>query len=48
MMRLLPRVMVVLDVSGQPLKPQRIVEKAGIKRTLATGSVSIDASEFFI
>ncbi len=47
-MRMLPRVMVVLDFAGQPLKPQRIVERAGIKRTLEKGSVPIDASEFFI
>ena len=47
-MRLLPRVMVVLDTSGQPLKPQRIMERASIKRTLAKGSVPIDASEFFL
>ena len=47
-MRLLPRVMVVLDSSKQPLKPQRIIERTSIKRTLAKGSVPIDASEFFL
>ena len=46
--RLRPRVMVVLDASGQPLRPQPIIERAGIKRTLAKGSVPIDTSEFFI
>ena len=47
-LRLLPRVMVVLDSSKQPLKPQRIIERTSIKRTLAKGSVPIDASEFFL
>jgi HD-GYP domain-containing protein (c-di-GMP phosphodiesterase class II) len=47
-MRLLPRVMVVLDASSQPLKPQCIMERASIKRTLPKGSVPIDASEFFL
>ncbi|MBI4189573.1 MAG: DUF3391 domain-containing protein [Betaproteobacteria bacterium] len=47
-MRLLPRVMVVLDLSKQPLKPQRIIERTSIKRTLEKGSVPIDASEFFL
>ena len=47
-MRLLPRVLVVLDIHGQPLKPQRTIERASIKRTLAKGSVPIDASEFFL
>jgi len=47
-LRLLPRVMVVLDSKGAPLKPQRIVDRASIKRTLEKGSVPIDASEFFI
>ena len=47
-LRLLPRVMVVLDAKGAPLKPQRIVDRASIKRTLEKGSVPINASEFFI
>lgn len=57
--RLQPRVMVVLDAKGHPLKPQKILDlvkepKAGpdmpyrIKRTLEKGSVPIDASEFFL
>lgn len=46
--RLLPRVMVVLDSSGHPVKPQPIIERAGVKRTLAKGSIPIDASEFFL
>ena len=56
--RLQPRVMVVLDAKGNPLRPQKILDlvkepKAGpdmpyrIKRTLEKGSVKIDASEFF-
>lgn len=47
-MRLQPRVMVVLDSSRQPLKPQEIRDRAKIKRTLPRGSITIDASEFFI
>ena len=47
-MRLLPRVMAVLDSRRNPLKPQRIVDRASIKRTLEKGSVPIDASEFFL
>lgn len=47
-LRLLPRVMVVLDWSGRPLRPPPIIERAGIKRTLAKGSVPIDTSEFFL
>jgi len=57
--RLQPRVMVVLDDKGNPLRPQKILDlacdpKAGpnmpyrIKRTLEKGSVAIDPSEFFI
>ena len=56
--RLQPRVMVVLDANGNPLRPQKILDlvkepKAApdmpyrIKRTLEKGSVPIDASEFF-
>lgn len=57
--RLQPRVMVVLDAKGHPLKPQKILDlvkgpKAGpdmpyrIKRTLEKGSIPIDAAEFFL
>ena len=57
--RLQPRVMVVLDAKGNPLRPQKILDlvkepKAGpdllyrIKRTLEKGSVAIDAAEFFL
>jgi HD-GYP domain-containing protein (c-di-GMP phosphodiesterase class II) len=57
--RLQPRVMVVLDAKGNPLRPQKILDlvkepMAGpdmpyrIKRTLEKGSVAIDASEFFL
>ncbi len=47
-MRLMPRVMVVLDSRGKPLKPQKIIDRASIKRTLEKGSVSIDTSEYFL
>ncbi|MCC7485066.1 MAG: DUF3391 domain-containing protein [Burkholderiales bacterium] len=47
-MRLMPRVMVVLDGAHKPVKPQRIVERAHVKKTLEKGSVPIDTSEFFI
>jgi len=57
--RLQPRVMVVLDAKGNPIRPQKILDlvkepKAGpdlpyrIKRTLEKGSVAIDAAEFFL
>ncbi len=57
--RLQPRVMVVLDAKGNPLKPQKILDLAKdpkaapdmpyrIKRTLEKGSVAIDPSEFFL
>lgn len=57
--RLLPRVMVVLDAKGNPLRPQVILDLAQepkaspgvpyrIKRTLEQGSVNIDPSEFFL
>ncbi len=57
--RLKPRVMVVLDAKGYPLKPQKILDLAKdpkmgpeapyrIKRTLEKGSVAIDPSEFFL
>ena len=48
MTRLFPRVMVILDFHGKPLKPTKIIEKAGIKRTLAKGSVDVDLSEYFV
>jgi hypothetical protein len=40
--------MVVLDSGRRPVKPQRIVDRAGVRRTLEKGSVPIDASEFFL
>lgn len=57
--RLQPRVMVVLDAKGYPLKPQMILDLAReprvdpetpyrIKRTLEKDSVPIDPSEFFL
>ena len=57
--RLQPRVMVVLDAKGNPIRPQKILDlvkepKAGpdlpyrIKRTLEKGSVALDAAEFFL
>jgi HD-GYP domain-containing protein (c-di-GMP phosphodiesterase class II) len=57
--RLQPRVMVVLDASGNTKKPQVILDLARdpkmnadtpyrIKRTLEKGSVNIDPSEFFL
>lgn len=57
--RLLPRVMVVLDAKGAPLRPQTILDLSKnpkvdpetpyrIKRTLEKGSVPIDPSEFFL
>jgi HD-GYP domain-containing protein (c-di-GMP phosphodiesterase class II) len=57
--RLQPRVMVVLDAKGSPIRPQKILDlvkdpMAGpdlpyrIKRTLEKGSVAIDAAEFFL
>jgi HD-GYP domain-containing protein (c-di-GMP phosphodiesterase class II) len=47
-MRLMPKVMVVLDSDKKPVKPPRVVDRANIKRTLEKGSVPIDTSEFFI
>ena len=57
--RLQPRVMVVLDAKGNPLKPQKILDLIKepkvdpetpyrIKRTLEKGSVPIDPGEFFL
>ncbi len=47
-MRLMPRVMVVLDARKNPIKPPRIVDRASIKCTLEKGSIPLDASEFFL
>jgi hypothetical protein len=47
-MRLLPKVMVVLDSKGAPVKPPRTIDRAQVKRTLEKGSVPIDPSEYFI
>jgi HD-GYP domain-containing protein (c-di-GMP phosphodiesterase class II) len=47
-MKLFPRVMVVQDLHGRPVKPPKIIEEAGIKRTLPKGSVNIDPAEYFI
>ena len=58
-LRLRPRVMVVIDAKGNPIKPPLILDLAKdpkvdpetpyrINRTLEKGSVPIDASEFFI
>ena len=47
-MRLMPRVMVVLDARGKQIKPQKIIDRASIKRTMEKGSVAIDTSEFFL
>ena len=46
-MRLMPKVMVVLDSGKKPIKPPKVVDRANIKRTLERG-VPIDTSEFFI
>ena len=48
MTQLFPKVMVVVDSRGNKLKPTKIIEKAGIKRTLAKGSVNLDLSEYFL
>ena len=47
-MKLFPRVMVVFNIHKAPVKPPRIVESAGIKRTLPKGSIEIDPSEYFL
>jgi HD-GYP domain-containing protein (c-di-GMP phosphodiesterase class II) len=47
-LKLFPRVMVVLDSRQKPVKPPKIIEQAGIKRTLQKGSVDIDPSEYFV
>ena len=57
--RLQPRVMVVLDAKGCPLRPHKILDLSKepkvdpetpyrVKRTLEKGSVPIDPSEFFL
>jgi HD-GYP domain-containing protein (c-di-GMP phosphodiesterase class II) len=47
-LKMFPRVMVVLDIHKNPVKPAKIVEEAGVKRTLQKGSVEIDPSEYFL
>ncbi len=47
-MRLMPRVLAVLDSVKRPIKPPQVIDKAKIKRTLERGSVPIDPSEFFL
>jgi HD-GYP domain-containing protein (c-di-GMP phosphodiesterase class II) len=47
-LKLFPRVMVVLDIHRNKLKTPKIIEQAGIKRTLPKGSVDIDPSEYFL
>ena len=46
--KLFPRVMVILDIHRNKLKQPKIIEEAGIKRTLPKGSIDIDLSEYFI
>lgn len=47
-LKLFPRVMVVLDIHRNKLKAPKVIEQAGIKRTLPKGSVEIDPSEYFL
>jgi len=47
-LKLFPRVMVVMDMWRNKLNPTRIVEQAGIKRALSKESIDIDPSEYFI
>jgi HD-GYP domain-containing protein (c-di-GMP phosphodiesterase class II) len=47
-LKLFPRVMAILDIHRNKLKTPKIIEQAGIKRTLPKGSVEIDASEYFV
>ena len=47
-LKLFPRVMVILDVHRNKLKTPKIIEQAGIKRTLPKGSIEIDPAEYFI
>ena len=44
---LFPRVMVILDIHRNKLITPKIIEQAGIKRTLPKGSVEIDPAEYF-
>ncbi len=46
--RLFPKVMVVLDARKNRVKPAKIVNEAGIRRSLERGSVDIDTSELFL
>lgn len=47
-MKLYPRVMVIYDVHKKPLKQTKIVQEAGIKRTLPKGSIDIDPAKYFL
>ncbi len=47
-LKLFPRVMVILDIHRNKLKAPKVIEQAGIKRTLPKGSVEIDPSEYFL
>ncbi|MEO8441934.1 MAG: DUF3391 domain-containing protein [Betaproteobacteria bacterium] len=47
-LKLFPRVMVILDVHRNKLKTPKIIDQAGIKRTLPKGSIEIDPAEYFI
>lgn len=47
-LKLFPRVMVVMDLHRNKLKQTKIIEQAGIKRTLPKGSVDLDTSEYFL
>jgi HD-GYP domain-containing protein (c-di-GMP phosphodiesterase class II) len=47
-LKLFPRVMVILDIHRNKLKTPKVIEQAGIKRTLPKGSVEIDPSEYFL
>ncbi len=47
-LKLFPRVMVIFDLHRNKLKTPKIIEQAGIKRTLPKGSVEIDPAEYFL
>ena len=47
-LKLFPRVMVILDIHRNKLKAPKVIEQAGIKRTLPKGSIEIDPSEYFL
>ena len=47
-MKLYPRVMVIYDVHKKALKATKIIQEAGIKRTLPKGSVEIDTAKYFL